>query len=325
MPQIEFKKNLSVAIFFMLCFFNLNVKANFFELGAVNYQYNKRYKSSDSVIPYVTAYFNNLSEQKLNIFMKYDYQIQYGKKNATSSILQFKTERNRFYFILGGWKWNTLNYSFLPRFGFKYEHWRINKNNPYRQNSQKLELRFYPNMVYKFSNSISLYINGFVAPVLNMTKQSSSNQSVLLKDHYYYNDYYQELQLAGLRYSITPQKRIWVSLYNEIKHQTQLSQYQLWQLRAGYYWHITSQFHFSPYIRRDLYYKEKNMQIGKSYGTKKRKDATKIGMISIYKVNSNFTAINEFYYQIAKNQNYKGFYSQNKNHAFYKIGFRMTF
>lgn len=292
------------------------------ELGATNYQYNKKYNTSDSVSPYIATHFKPFSESLIDFYLKYDYQYQYGKKKIKSSSLQFKTKRTRFYFIVEGVKMEQEKYRFTPKFGFKYEQWKVNYSNPIRQNSKKLELRFYPNMNYQLSTLFSIYMNGFIAPVINEVQQTAKSQ---VTKEYYYHNYYQELQLIGIKYNVTDKNSFWTSIYNEIKYQEHFSKYQLWQLRLGYHWHITPEFNFSPYFRQDLYHKEKNIQIGTQYGSKKRKNASKIGAILTYKINPRFTAISEIYYQVAKNQDYQGAYSKNKNHAFYKLGFRINF
>ncbi|EEV6537473.1 hypothetical protein DD355_005272, partial [Escherichia coli] len=158
---------------FILTLFSGNVIAATVELGFENEQYNYAYRSADVFMPYIKSNFNPVTDSALNVSLTYMYQDQYGKKHKKTSEDRFKTNRDRIELYLKGYTLNRGAYSFSPSAGFRYESWDVNYDNPKKQDKWKLELRFYPNMTYKLNDQLSLYMNGFVAPVFFKTQQES--------------------------------------------------------------------------------------------------------------------------------------------------------
>lgn len=104
-------------------------------------------------------------------------------------------------------------------------------------------------------------MNGFVAPVFFKTQQESRKDNNYVKGKLgakrYNNDYYQELQILGVRYKFNNDNTLWASVYNERKYNQHSSKYDRWQLRGGYDFKVTEEFVLSPFIRYDLSYREK--------------------------------------------------------------------
>ena len=65
-------------------------------------------------------------------------------------------------------------------------------------------------------------MNGFVAPVFFKTQQESRKDNNYVKGKlgakHYNNDYYQELQILGVRYKFNNDNTLWASVYNERKY-----------------------------------------------------------------------------------------------------------
>lgn len=310
-------------------FISSNVFAATVELGFENEQYTHHYNTSDVFMPYVATNFSPLSDSNLNLFMKYMYQNQYGKKHATTPKDKFKTHRDRVEMYAKGYSWKKGDYTFAPEFGFRYEEWDIDYSNTSKQDKRKLEMRFFPNMNYKINKQTTLFMNGFVAPVFMETRQETRKEPDYvkgdLKTRRYNGDYYQELQVLGVKYDINDSNAVWTSMYNERKHQEYASRYDRWQLRVGYNFKLNSSFNINPYIRYDLYYKETNIESNESKGMEKDKNEQRYGTTFNYAIKSGFSLIGEVYWQTAHVENYQGVKSEDKNRMFYKLGLRKTF
>lgn len=101
-----------------------------------------------------------------------------GKNIKKHLRTDLKTNRDRIELYLKGYTLNRGAYSFSPSAGFRYESWDVNYDNPKKQDKWKLELRFYPNMTYKLNDQLSLYMNGFVAPVF--LKHNKSREKITI-------------------------------------------------------------------------------------------------------------------------------------------------
>ncbi|MDF7681785.1 hypothetical protein PT300_14815 [Enterobacteriaceae bacterium ESL0689] len=316
-------------ILLLICFVSGNALSAMVELGFENEQYNHHYNTADVFMPYVATNFSPLDDSKLNISMKYMYQNQYGKKHATLSKDKFKTNRDRIEMYAKGYSWKFGDYTLAPELGFRYEAWDIDYSNTSKQDKRKLELRFFPNMNYKITKNASLYMNGFIAPVFMQTKQESRKSADFtkgeLKTNHYNGDYYQELQVLGVKYTINDNHAAWSSIYNERKHQEYASRYDRWQLRLGYNFKLNDSFNINPYIRYDLYYKETNIESSASKGLTRDKDEQRYGTTFNYIIHSGFSLTGEVYWQTAHVENYQGVSSEDKNRMFYKLGIRKNF
>lgn len=303
------------------------------ELGFENEQYTSKYKTSDVFMPYVATSFDPIDGSSLNVSMKYLFQDQYGKKDATTEKDKFKTDRDRIEVYVKGYTWKNGNFAFSPQAGFRYEAWDINYNgNTGKQDKRKLELRFFPNMTYKVNDQVSLYLSGFVAPVFMETKQESRKDDSYVKGELstnnYYGDYYHELQLLGVKYKIDDSNTVWSSIYNERKYSEHASKYDRWQWRVGYDLKATNDLSISPFVRYDLQYKEENIEsikFVKDHGKSRNKDELRIGSGFNYKATSTVNIVGEIYWQTAKVESYSGVSSDDKNRMFYKLGVRKTF
>lgn len=317
----------------LLIILSSNAYAANVELGFENESHTSaKYKTSDVFMPYVATSFNPIDDSNLNISMKYMYQDQYGKKDATTEKDRFKTNRDRLEFFVKGYTWKNGDYSFSPSVGFRYEAWDIDYNNTGRQDKRRLELRFLPNMTYNINDQVSLYMNGFVAPVFSETKQESRKDSRYVKGQLgtntYYGDYFQELQVLGVKYKINSNNTVWSSIYNERKHSEYASKYDRWQLRLGYDVKVTSALNFGPFIRYDLSYKEENIEnsnFSNDNGKTRSKDEVRIGSTASYDIIPSISLLGEVYWQTAKMESYSGISSEDKNRMFYKLGIRKTF
>jgi len=303
------------------------------ELGFENERYTDKYKTSDVFMPYVATSFDPIDGSSLNISMKYMYQDQYGKKDATTEKDKFKTDRDRFEFFVKGYTWKNGGYNFAPQAGFRYEAWDVNyDSNTGRQDKRRLELRLYPNMTYQINKQTSLYLNGFVGPVFMETKQESRKDDGYVKGQLgtnkYYGDYYQELQLIGIKHKINDSNTVWSSIYNEFKYSEHASRYDRWQLRVGYEFKATNDLNINPFVRYDMHYREKNIesaQFSKDSGKSRSKDELRIGSTFNYKIVPSVMVLGEVYWQTAKMESYSGVTSDDKNRMFYKLGVRKTF
>ncbi|MCS3431062.1 hypothetical protein [Klebsiella sp. BIGb0407] len=317
----------------LLIVLSTNAYAATVDLGFENERYTSdEYKTSDAFMPYIATSFNPIDDSKFNISMKYMYQDQYGKKDAETQKDRFKTNRDRFEFFVKGYTWKNGDFSFSPSVGFRYEDWKINYENTGRQDSRKFELRFLPNMTYKINDQVSLYLSGFVAPVFVQTKQESRKDSSYVKGQLgtnnYNNDYYQELQLLGVKYKINGNNTVWSSIYNERKYTQYSSKYDRWQLRVGYDVKATSDLSFGPFVRYDLSYREENTENGnfaKDSGKTRSKDEVRIGSTASYEIMPSVSLLGEIYWQTAKVESYSGVSSEDKNRMFYKLAVRKAF
>lgn len=316
-------------ISFLLILLSFKVFSATVELGFENEQYNHSYRSSDVFMPYISSGFNPIDDSELNLFFKYMYQDQYGKKHSKTESGKFKTDRDRLDFYIKGYTWKKGSYIFSPSAGFRYENWNIDYNNDNRQDKRNLELRFYPNMTYKINNQFSLYMNGFVAPVFMETKQESRKDNHYVKGNlstqHYNGDYYQELEVLGVKYKINDKNTVWSSFYNEIKYSEHASKYERWQLRLGYDLKAMESLNINPFIRYDLYYKEECIENTKNHGLSKDKKEVRIGSALNFEVVSTINLLAEIYFQTAKVESYTGESAEDKNRMFYKLGIRKTF
>lgn len=303
------------------------------ELGFENEKYTSKYKTSNVFMPYVATNFDPIDGSSLSISMKYMYQNQYGKKDGATEKDRFKTDRDRIEVVAKGYTWKNGDFAFSPQVGFRYEAWDIDyQNNTSKQDKRRLELRFYPNMTYKINDQVSLYLSGFVGPVFMETKQESRKDNGYVKGNLgtntYYGDYYQELQLLGVKYKINNDNTVWTSIYNERKYSEYASKYDRWQLRVGYDLKATSDLTINPFVRYDLHYSEENTEnidFSKDHGKSRDKDELRIGSGFNYKATSTVSLLGEVYWQTAKVESYSGVTSDDKNRMFYKLAVRKTF
>lgn len=303
------------------------------ELGFENEQYTSKYKTSDVFMPYVATSFDPVDGSSLNVSMKYLYQNQYGKKDGTTPKEKFQSDRDRIEVYVKGYTWKQGDFAFAPQAGFRYEAWDIDYvNNTGRQDKRKLEVRLFPNMTYKINDAVSLYLSGFLGPVFVETKQQSRKDdnynSKNLGTNHYNGDYYQELQLLGVKYKINGENTVWTSIYNERKYSEYASKYDRWQWRVGYDLKATSDLSINPFVRYDLHYKEENIEsrkFAKDAGKSRNKDELRIGSTFNYKATSTVNIVGEVYWQTARVEKYTGESEDDKNRMFYKLGVRKTF
>lgn len=303
------------------------------EFGFENEQYESRYNTSDIFMPYVSATINPSKESNLKIDLKYMYQDQYGKERAEGRNNRFKTQRDRFEMFASGYSYKNGDFAFTPKVGFRYEQWSINDNSLNHQTKRNLSLRFFPDMNYKLTNTTSLYLSGFTGPLFTETKQESRKDSGYKKGNldtnYYYGDWYQEVQLIGIKQALPNKDSIWASLYNEYKYLEHSSEYMRWQLRGGYNWGVTSKLAINPFIRYDIYHEEKGKESasisGSNHGKTRDKDETRVGTTFSYKFDPTLTLVGEVYWQTAKNIAYNGKASPDRDRMFYKLGLRKAF
>lgn len=309
------------------------------EIGFENEQYDDKgtnnYNRSDVFMPYISGSFNPLEGSNLKLDFKYMYQDQYGKDRAPSddTNARFKTQRDRFELFASGYKYKDGNFAFTPKVGFRYEQWSINDNSSSSQTKRNLNLRFFPDMNYQLTNTTNIYLSGFTGPLFTETKQDSRKDSGYKKGdigtNYYYGDWYQEIQLIGIKQTLPNKDSIWASLYNEYKYLEHSSEYMRWQLRGGYNWGVTDKLAINPFIRYDLHYEEKGKEAasiaGSNNGKTRDKDETRVGTTFSYKFDPTLTLVGEVYWQTAKNINYDGKKSDDKDRMFYKLGLRKSF
>lgn len=307
------------------------------EIGFENEQYDDKgtnnYNRSDVFMPYISGSFNPLDGSKLKIDFKYMYQDQYGKERGEGTNARFKTQRDRFEMFASGYSYKNGDFAFNPKVGFRYEQWSINDNSSSSQTKRNLSLRFFPDMNYKITSTTNLYLSGFTGPLFTETKQESRKDSGYKKGdldtNYYYGDWYQEVQLIGVRQTLPNKDSIWASLYNEYKYLEHSAEYMRWQLRGGYNWGATDKLAINPFIRYDLHYEEKGKESsslsGSNNGKTRDKDETRIGTTFSYKFDPTLTLVGEVYWQSAKNISFDGKKSDDKDRMFYKLGLRKAF
>ena len=298
--------------------------AHTIEFGFENEQYDSKYNTSDVFMPYVSGSITP-EGSALKIDFKYLYQDQYGRERHTDSSKKFKTKRDRFELFASGYKYNNGNFTLTPKVGFRYEQWAIDGTSPYSQAKRYLNLRFYPDMTYKLSDSTNLYLSGFTGPAFaEVDKKSRLGET---GSETYYGDWYQEVQLLGIRHRFSNKDSVWASIYNEYKYVEHSSEYMRWQLRVGYNMNLTDKLVVGPFGRFDLHYEEESLNKSKpsEYKKIKDKDETRIGTTFNYKVDSSLTVVGEIYWQTALDQKYGSSASSDKERMFYKLGLRKSF
>ncbi|WP_047383852.1 hypothetical protein [Cetobacterium sp. ZWU0022] len=298
--------------------------AHTIEFGFENEQYDSKYNTSDVFMPYVSGSITP-EGSALKLDFKYLYQDQYGRERHTDSSKKFKTKRDRFELFASGYKYNNGNFTLTPKVGFRYEQWAIDGTSPYSQAKRYLNLRFYPDMTYKLSDSTNLYLSGFTGPAFAEVDKKSRLEET--GSETYYGDWYQEVQLLGIRHRFSNKDSVWASIYNEYKYVEHSSEYMRWQLRVGYNMNLTDKLVVGPFGRFDLHYEEESLNKSKpsEYKKIKDKDETRIGTTFNYKVDSSLTVVGEIYWQTALDQKYGSSASSDKERMFYKLGLRKSF
>lgn len=290
---------------------------------------NKTYSRDSNIAPYVAFGIQPIASQPLKLDIKYMYQYQYGREKGLDYNGKFKTNRNRLDFAAGGYSWKAGDYAFSPKIGFRYETFDINERSSSNQQNSYFNLRFYPNMTYKLSNKASLYMDGFTGPAFVETdgqgrKDGSSDQKEI-KRRNYNNDWYQELQVIGLKYQLDNKDSVWTSLYSEYKDVEGSSHYSRWQARLGYNWSVTPKLSINPYIRYDLSYDIENDEYGASGDTTKDAKGIRVGTTASYKLNPSLSLLGEIYYDTSVQEEYNGTEYPDKEKMFYKLAVKKTF
>ena len=297
--------------------------AHTIEFGFENEQYDSKYNTSDVFMPYVSGSITP-EGSALKLDFKYLYQDQYGRERHTDSSKKFKTKRDRFELFASGYKYNNGNFTLTPKVGFRYEQWAIDDTSTSSQAKRYLNLRFYPDMTYKLSDSTNLYLSGFTGPAFaEVDKKSRLGET---GSETYYGDWYQEVQLLGIRHRFSNKDSVWASIYNEYKYVEHSSEYMRWQLRVGYNMNLTDKLVVGPFGRFDLDYDVKDKsKTSSTYKNTKDSSETRIGTTFNYKVDSSLTVVGEIYWQTATVENYKKEPSPDKERMFYKLGLRKSF
>ncbi|MGL5710055.1 MAG: porin, partial [Cetobacterium sp.] len=142
----------------------------------------------------------------------------------------------------------------------------------------------------------------------------------------YNSDWYQEVQLLGIRHRLPNKDSVWASIYNEYKYSEDSSEYIRWQLRIGYNWNATSKLAINPFARFDLHYNEEDIKKNsKTYKDTRDKNETRLGTTFNYKIDPTLTFVGEVYWQTAMQEAYNGSSSPDKDRMFYKLGLRKSF
>ncbi|MGL4788498.1 hypothetical protein [Cetobacterium sp.] len=297
--------------------------AHTIEFGFENEQYDSKYNTSDVFMPYVSGSITP-KNSALKLDFKYLYQDQYGKERAEGTNARFKTKRDRFEMFVSGYKYNNGNFTLSPKVGFRYEQWDINDNSSSSQAKRTLGLRFFPDMTYKLSDTTNLYLSGFTGPVFAEVDKKSRLGEV--GSETYNSDWYQEVQLLGIRHRLPNKDSVWASIYNEYKYSEDSSEYIRWQLRIGYNWNATSKLAINPFARFDLHYNEEDIKKNsKTYKDTRDKNETRLGTTFNYKIDPTLTFVGEVYWQTAMQEAYNGSSSPDKDRMFYKLGLRKSF
>lgn len=290
---------------------------------------NKTYTRGDIFSPYVVLDFKPIQSAPLKFNVKYMYTEQFGKAKETTYNSKFRTNRNRVDFYATGYDWKAGNYTFAPRIGFRWETFEINERSTSTQTNDYFNLRLYPNMTYKLTDNATLYMDGFTGPAFVETDgvgrlDGSSDQKVV-KRRNYDNDWYQELQVIGLRYRLANKNTVWTSLYSEYKDTESVERYSRWQARLGYNWAVTSNLAINPYMRYDLDYDIESKAKSATNGLTKDAKGVRVGTTATYKLNPTLTLLGEVYYDTAVQTDYDGREYEDRDKIFTKLGFRKMF
>jgi|GEM_PF-686312 hypothetical protein len=304
--------------------------ANSIEFGFENEQYEKMYNDSDTFNPYVKVNLNPKKDSPLQLELKYMYFHQYGKNRNEGHNARFKTNKKRIEFFASGYKYKNNNFTFSPKIGFRFEASDVNRTEkPKSQTDRMFNLRLFPNMTYDINDKVQLYLNGFVGPQINRvqhgTRKDHSYDSTSKDSAIYWHDWYQEIEVIGVKYKLDNKDTFWTSLYNEYKRNEYKENYTRWQLRTGYNWNVNSKLSINPFIRYDLSYVTTNDEISSDHGKEKDSHETRIGSTVKYKIDPTLTLGGEIYWQNAKTEDYKGKDNPDKNRMFYKLSITKAF
>lgn len=322
-------KKLSL-IFLALTIGTQTLAANSIEFGFENEQYEEMYNDSDTFNPYVKVNLNPKKDSPLLLELKYMYFHQYGKNRNEGHDARFKTNKKRVEFFASGYKYKNNNFTFSPKVGFRFEASDVNRTEkPKSQTDRMLNLRFYPNMTYDINEKVQLYVSGFVGPQINRvqhgTRKDNSYNPTSKNSAIYWHDWYQEMEVIGIKYKLDNKDTIWASLYNEYKRNEYKENYTRWQLRTGYNWNVNSKLSINPFIRYDLSYVTTNDEATSDHGKEKDSHETRIGSTVKYKIDPTLTLGGEIYWQNAKTEDYKGNDNPDKNRMFYKLSITKAF
>ena len=228
--------------------------ANSIEIGFEHEQYDSTYNDSDLIAPYTKLNLNPIKDSNLQLEFKYMYFHQYGNTRNEGHNNRFKSRKDRYEFFASGYKYKNGNFTFSPKIGFRYEISDINREKNSSQDERMFNLRFYPNFTYNINNDIQLYLNGHTGPMINRVQQGTrlKNDGTSAT---YWHDWYQEMEILGVKYKIDSNNSIWTSIFNEYKNREHKDEFTRWQWRIGYNWNATSDLSINPFIRYDLSYK----------------------------------------------------------------------
>lgn len=299
--------------------------ANSIEIGFENEQYDSTYNDSDLIAPYTKLNLNPIKDSNLQLEFKYMYFHQYGKTRNEGHNNRFKSRKDRYEFFASGYKYKNGNFTFSPKIGFRYEISDINREKNSSQDERMFNLRFYPNFTYNINNDIQLYLNGHTGPMINRVQQGTrlKNDGTSAT---YWHDWYQEMEILGVKYKIDSNNSIWTSIFNEYKNREHKDEFTRWQWRIGYNWNATSDLSINPFIRYDLSYKTTDKkETSKTYNQEKDGNEIRIGSTFKYKINPSLALGGEVYWQQATVDNYNKPKDQYKHRMFYKLSISKTF
>lgn len=301
------------------------IGANSIEFGFENEQYDSTYNDSDMIAPYTKLNLNPIENSPLQLEFKYMYFHQYGKTRNEGYNNRFKNRKNRYEFFVSGYKYKNGNFTFSPKVGFRYEVMDINEASNKAQDEKMFNLRFYPNWTYNISENTQLYLSGHTGPMINRVQQGTR-----LKDDgtsaTYWDDWYQEMEVLGVKYKLDNNDTIWTSLFNEYKKREHKDEFTRWQLRVGYNWNATEKLSINPFMRYDLSYNiTDEKETSKTYKAEKDGNEIRIGSTFKYKINPTLSLGGEIYWQQATSDNYNKARSQYKHRMFYKLSISKAF
>lgn len=301
------------------------IGANSIEFGFENEQYDSTYNDSDMIAPYTKLNFNPLKNSPLQLEFKYMYFHQYGKNRNEGHNDRFKTHKDRYEFFASGYKYQNGNFIFAPKIGFRYEVSDVNNAKNSSQDKSMFNLRIFPNWTYKINDNIQLYLNGHTGPMINKVQQGTRlvNNGTSAT---YWDDWYQEMEVLGVKYKLRNNDSIWASLFNEYKKREHKDEFTRWQLRVGYNWNATEKLSINPFMRYDLSYDiTDKKETSSTYKEEKDGKEIRIGSTFKYKINPTLSFGGEIYWQQATVDNYTKTRDEYKHRMFYKLSITKLF
>ncbi|MGF1722967.1 hypothetical protein L4D20_23430 [Vibrio kyushuensis] len=156
------------------------------EVGTEYEDYNSNYSHNDLLLPYLYTSFSPLPDSPLRVGVRFNDR-QMMNQIMPEDGNPYRNDRSRQEYLVS-YRYNvTDNFTFSP--GFRIRHEEYSQND-----TRRTEWRVYPNMTYQVNDTVSLGVDGFIAPIsADMGARGNDQNSAQPNDRFDYTDYLHEL------------------------------------------------------------------------------------------------------------------------------------